>query len=364
MELALAHLAHGRRQRLLAYLLARLARVHQVPAVGAVDRAGLGLGPGRAHRGVGPQGVFILGLLLLLGRPAALAVAHVGAVELGAEAVELGVVGGAHHHGAVVVVDGGVHALAPPGHHAPAGRVVAGLRAAVDGVDEDALLARQPHRGAGPPLAVLVGRLVARDEDLPQGAAAAVPFQLLDRPVDHSAHVLGAAVGAQGEELFVDGVQVGGQVALYDDVAVLFGAGAAVGQQANAQDRPRLGPGRLVDDVPQLLAGRVDQPVHAAAGVQGDDHVDAGDLLFLLLFLSLSRSLVVAPASALGFGGAGQDQHARQRHRCEGGSHGYLHYLVWMKFFSLRSRRNQRTNRKMVLPRVKKISASASFSNK
>src|SRR5262249_26173835 len=104
------------------------------------------------------------------------------------------------------------------------------------------------------------------------------PLELLDGVAADAGDVLGAAADLEGEQLLVEGVQVGAEVEVLADPTdggVIAGLrGAAVAVQGDAQVRRRLDAGQLVDDVPEPGAGGVDQAVHAAGDVQADAQVD------------------------------------------------------------------------------------------
>src|SRR5262249_42304845 len=150
--------------------------------------------------------------------------------------------------------------------------------AALDGVDDDV-----PRRGqlAGVRILDVVGiihvrRGIADQEDDLQGLLRLAPGNLGDRFVKGLVDALGkiaAPLGLETHELRVNGVQVIGQIDDLGDVGV---ATVPVGDQADLDARGRAAAGDLVGDGPDLLLGRVDQPRHAAGGVEAKDNFHVG----------------------------------------------------------------------------------------
>src|SRR5205814_8219627 len=85
----------------------------------------------------------------------------------------------------------------------PAGHLGVVCRAAVDRVDDDPVLAGQGGHVGEVDLLVLVGRLVAADEDYLQALLGGGPREVRDRRPRDPGDVLGAAVGAERGQLRV-----------------------------------------------------------------------------------------------------------------------------------------------------------------
>jgi len=143
--------------------------------------------------------------------------------------------------------------------------------AAKDGIDEDAVGDR--FFAAAAEIDPALGeRLVAGDKDGAIVGFALAPLQFLHRRADDGAAVLVAAMGGEAEEQIGDLVEVGGEGRQPPDIAgALTQRGGTVVIEGDRDLRPLAvdaGCDELVDDLPELAFGLVDQAVHRVAGVE------------------------------------------------------------------------------------------------
>src|SRR5438128_2573336 len=85
-------------------------------------------------------------------------------------------------------------------------------RAAVNGVDDDSPANRLLSHVLEMHLLILVGRFVAANKDHLEGPFVLRPLQLIDRVPADAGDVFFAAVGLETEKLFIDFVQIGGEI--------------------------------------------------------------------------------------------------------------------------------------------------------
>src|SRR6185369_3710777 len=278
LELLLGrHLPHLLRELLLLHVFDLHApRLHGVDEVVAVHvgRPALGHRASGAGGAVGPGGVGVLRLLVLARGGAGDPEPEIGVVDRGRERGELGVEGGRDRDGAVLLVDRGELPVGALRDFPPGRREAVGGIAAVDRVDQDAVLDQVLADVPEVELAVLLRRLVAGDDDQLERILLLRPGESRRR-VEDARDELRAAVGLEREELRRDGVEVLGEGRVDGDPAALgVVAVVAVREQRDAQPRRRRRERQVVHDRPDLLARRVDQPVHAAARVEADGEVD------------------------------------------------------------------------------------------
>ena len=244
----------------------------------AVQVATLGGGTGSTGSGGGLLGVLVLSVLVRLQIGVGLAIEEVGAVELAAEFVQV-LVEWRGYYGccSFVHVDAGELAATLLGHGLPARCDGVVLRPAVDGVDDHIHLLGELGQVGELHLRILVGLFVAADEDQLERVLFLAEVLLRECALAHTGHVFVVPGDAQGVELLVHLVEVGGEVHFLAGEAVLGGILAtlsAVAVDRHAEPRRGLHRGQLVDDVPKLELRTVDEALHTAGHIQADDQID------------------------------------------------------------------------------------------
>ena len=167
---------------------------------------------------------------------------------------------------------------------------------AVNGVHGDAAFQSAGNHGGIGYIALVEG-FVARNEDQLQGIGILrIPFQFLQGPVHHGATVFFTASGLQLEQFIGHLVQIvrkgehlanprifGGQPA-----APVLVQGDLDGGQFAVLARQR----HVVDNLPQIRAGLIDQPLHAAGSVQKKGYLNHGAVILFRGGLARGLSIV------------------------------------------------------------------------
>ncbi len=255
--------------------------IHQVPRGVGVERAALGHDAAAARLHAEPRGVRVLGDLVGQTVLAPRTVGNVRRVEPGIQLEQLVVVRRRNLDRRDRGIDGGERALPFPCELGPPldDRLLTVSRE--HRVDDDvAITGCAGFEAKIEVVNALVRGFVPGDEDDSQRVPVERPVHALQRHVERTADVLFTALGGKRHERSVDRVEVVGEVGVLGDPSrLLSGLLAAEREQSDPQLRRRLHTRQLADHVPQPRAGRVEEILHAARGVETDDDVHGARIL-------------------------------------------------------------------------------------